>query len=77
MSADELAGLKRRFRRGRTEAHGSGLGLAIAERIVTQIGGRLELLSPATGRSEGFEARIVGGNLPTWSRPAQQIIKGQ
>lgn len=55
----ELAGLKRRFRRGDTKASGSGLGLAIAERIVNQMGGSLVLISPATGKDEGFEARIV------------------
>ena len=59
VAADELAGLKRRFRRGRTDERGSGLGLAIADRIIAQIGGRLELVSPAIGRSGGFEARIV------------------
>jgi two-component system OmpR family sensor kinase len=57
--ADDLAGLKRRFRRGKTKASGSGLGLAIAERIVGQMGGRLDLLSPATGHTDGFEARIT------------------
>jgi two-component system, OmpR family, sensor kinase len=56
---EELDGLKRRFRRSRMRASGSGLGLAIAERIVTQIGGRLDLLSPASGRSDGFEARVT------------------
>jgi two-component system OmpR family sensor kinase len=56
---DELDSLKRRFRRGRMRTAGSGLGLAIAERIVTQIGGRLDLLSPASGRSDGFEARVT------------------
>lgn len=59
LSAEELIGLKRRFQRGRTNAQGSGLGLAIADRIVTQIGGRLELLSPASGRADGFEARVL------------------
>ncbi|AYG60558.1 ATP-binding protein [Rhizobium jaguaris] len=59
LSQEELAGLKKRFWRGKTKASGSGLGLAIAERIVAQIGGRLDLLSPATGQMDGFEARIV------------------
>jgi two-component system OmpR family sensor kinase len=58
VSPEDLAGLKRRFRRGRTRASGSGLGLAIAERIITQMGGRLDLFSPAPGRPDGFEARI-------------------
>ncbi len=59
VATDELAGLKRRFRRGETSAAGSGLGLAIADKIVTQMGGRLDLLSPASGQPDGFEARIV------------------
>ncbi|MBB3457654.1 two-component system OmpR family sensor kinase [Rhizobium sp. BK313] len=59
LSQEELAGLKKRFWRGKTKASGSGLGLAIAERIVAQIGGRLDLLSPATGQADGFEARIA------------------
>jgi two-component system, OmpR family, sensor kinase len=56
---DDLAGLKRRFRRGKTKAAGSGLGLAIAERILVQMNGRLDLFSPATGEPDGFEARIT------------------
>ncbi|MBB5573113.1 MULTISPECIES: ATP-binding protein [Rhizobium] len=59
LSQEELADLKKRFWRGNTKASGSGLGLAIAERIVAQIGGRLDLLSPATGQVDGFEARIT------------------
>lgn len=59
LSVEELAGLKKRFQRGKTKASGSGLGLAIAERIVGQIGGRLDLLSPAAGQADGFEARIT------------------
>jgi two-component system OmpR family sensor kinase len=59
VSSEDLAGLKRRFRRGKTSASGSGLGLAIADRIIVQMGGRLELISPASGRTDGFEARIV------------------
>jgi len=59
LSQEELAGLKKRFWRGKTKAAGSGLGLSIVERIVNQIGGRVDLLSPATGRPDGFEARIT------------------
>jgi two-component system OmpR family sensor kinase len=54
--------LKKRFRRGKSNADGSGLGLAIADRIVAQMGGTLELLSPAAGEVAGFEARMT---LPT------------
>lgn len=57
--ADRLAVLSRRFERGSTEAPGSGLGLAIVESIIRQVGGRLELLSPRPGHSDGFTARIV------------------
>lgn len=50
--------LARPFERGPTDAHGSGLGLAIVAAIVAGTGGRLDLISPATGRSDGFEARF-------------------
>ncbi len=56
--APVLAGLTQRFARGRTDVAGSGLGLAIVETIMEQSGGRLRLLSPASGRSSGFEARL-------------------
>ncbi len=59
LSAAELAGLKKRFWRGKTKAAGSGLGLSIVEQIVEQIGGQIDLRSPATGRADGFEARII------------------
>jgi two-component system OmpR family sensor kinase len=54
----DLAALKKRFRRGATSALGSGLGLAISDRLVIQMGGTLELLSPASGETSGFEARV-------------------
>jgi two-component system OmpR family sensor kinase len=57
----DLTGLKKRFWRGPTSASGSGLGLAIADRIVSQMGGTLELLSPASDETSGFEAKV---NLP-------------
>jgi two-component system, OmpR family, sensor kinase len=55
----EMASLKKRFSRGKTTASGSGLGLAIADRIVAQMGGTLELSSPATGAKAGFEAKMT------------------
>lgn len=58
LSERDIMDFKRRFHRGRTSADGSGLGLAIADRLVTQMGGTLTLLSPASGRSDGFEARV-------------------
>ena len=54
-----LAGIRSRFSRGPTSAPGSGLGLAIVSSLVEQMGGELRLLSPAEGRQDGFEARIV------------------
>lgn len=53
---ERLARLTERFERGGAEAPGAGLGLAIVDSIVAQAGGALELLSPARGRRDGFEA---------------------
>lgn len=53
-----LQGLVARFARGPTEAAGSGLGLSIAKRLVEQMNGTLILSSPASGRNDGFEARV-------------------
>lgn len=58
MTEADLASIRRRFSRGKTEAAGSGLGLSIVERLLGQMNGRLQLLSPASGRNDGFEARI-------------------
>lgn len=58
MSESELATIRKRFSRGKTEAAGSGLGLSIVERLLGQMGGRLVLSSPAQGRTDGFEARV-------------------
>ncbi|TNM64083.1 two-component sensor histidine kinase [Aliirhizobium smilacinae] len=58
MTEAELASIRKRFSRGKTEAGGSGLGLSIVERLLGQMNGRLVLLSPASGRDGGFEARI-------------------
>ncbi len=57
--AAELEELKKRFHRGKTAAAGSGLGLAIADRILQQMGGKLELASPARGKTSGFEVTIT------------------
>jgi two-component system OmpR family sensor kinase len=56
---EAMAKLTSRFERGPTSASGSGLGLAIVDTILSQIGGRLALHSPATGRADGFEAVIT------------------
>ncbi|AYD03571.1 ATP-binding protein [Neorhizobium sp. NCHU2750] len=58
MTENELYAIRKRFSRGRTEAAGSGLGLSIVERLLGQMNGRLVLLSPASNRSDGFEARV-------------------
>jgi len=58
VSGDRLAVLARRFERGDSASSGAGLGLAIVDTIVRQVGGRLELQSPARGRADGFTARI-------------------
>lgn len=55
---DKLRELRQRFKRGTSKSDGSGLGLAIVEMLVRQMGGHLELLSPAAGSPDGFEARI-------------------
>ena len=56
---ETLAKLTRRFERGTATAPGTGLGLAIVTAILAQIGGKLELLSPAPGRTDGFCARLT------------------
>ena len=56
--ADVLGRLAQPFERGPTDAHGSGLGLAIVAAIADGTGGRLDLISPAVGLPDGFEARF-------------------
>jgi len=56
VAAGDLARLPDRFTSRRSG--GFGLGLHIAHQIARQAGGRLELLSPIPGQSEGFEARL-------------------
>ena len=59
VSPHDLSRLTRPFERGATRAKGSGLGLAIADAIARGAGGSLELLSPMTGGTDGFEARVL------------------
>ncbi|PKA42435.1 two-component sensor histidine kinase [Rhizobium sullae] len=59
LSETELQGIKKRFRRGKTNTAGSGVGLAIVESIAVQMGGELELFSPPLEASSGFEARLT------------------
>ena len=56
VAPEVLAGLTRRFERGRTVTKGVGLGLSIAEAIAAGAGATLELKSPAADRANGFEA---------------------
>ncbi|MFJ5235887.1 sensor histidine kinase [Pseudomonas neuropathica] len=53
-----LQQLTERFVRGHSEVSGSGLGLAIAKTIVQGVGATMTLVSPATGKEEGFEVRV-------------------
>ncbi|WP_112874247.1 sensor histidine kinase [Paracoccus endophyticus] len=59
---DLLGRLSRPFERGPTDAEGSGLGLAIVKAIAAGAGGRLDLISPASGQADGFEARFSTGS---------------
>lgn len=59
LSPGELKSVMGRFSRGHTKAPGSGLGLPIATRLVQQMNGRLELLSPSPTIGKGFEARVI------------------
>ena len=61
---DQLGRLMRPFERGPTCATGSGLGLAIAQAIANGTEGRLDLISPASGRQDGFEAVFTIGTQP-------------
>jgi len=55
---DKLAMLRNRFVRADTKTLGSGIGLAIVEAIASGAGTALELRSPASGQSDGFEAEV-------------------
>ena len=56
--SESIESLKTRFVRGSTTATGSGLGLAIVEAVTQRSGVAVDLYSPATGRTEGFEVRL-------------------
>ena len=53
-----LQRLTERFVRGNSETSGSGLGLAIAKTIVQGVNANIRLVSPATGRTDGFEVCV-------------------
>ncbi|MGK0525841.1 MAG: two-component system OmpR family sensor kinase [Pseudomonadales bacterium] len=55
---DKLVVLRNRFVRSDTQTLGSGIGLAIVEAIASGAGTSLNLRSPASGQSDGFEAEV-------------------
>ncbi|NWN90578.1 two-component sensor histidine kinase [Marinobacter adhaerens] len=55
---EKLAMLRHRFVRSDTKTLGSGIGLAIVEAIASGAGMTLNLRSPASGQSDGFEAEV-------------------
>lgn len=57
-----LSRLTERFARGDSRAEGAGLGLSIATAIAHGVGATLTLASPASGRSDGFEAAVQFAN---------------
>jgi two-component system OmpR family sensor kinase len=58
IDADTLRRLTERFSRGATEATGSGLGLSIVDSLTRHMGGTLALVSPVSGKTDGFAAEI-------------------
>ncbi len=66
IEAAEIPTIIKRFARGSaTGGGGAGLGLSIVDTLARRMGAKLELTSPATGCSGGFEARLV------WSQAAR------
>ena len=65
---DQLSLLGRRFERAGTTTPGSGLGLAIVDSVMRQVGGRLELQSPAPSRPDGFTATLIWPPTPQVSK---------
>ena len=55
---EQLVLLRQRFVRSDTKSLGSGIGLAIVDAISSGAGIELNLRSPATGQSDGFEAEL-------------------
>ena len=58
VSPEKLSLLRNRFVRSNTKTLGSGIGLAIVEAITSGAGITLNLRSPASGQSDGFEAEL-------------------
>ncbi|WP_100640933.1 ATP-binding protein [Marinobacter salexigens] len=55
---EKLALLRNRFVRSDSKTLGSGIGLAIVDAIASGAGTALNLQSPASGQSDGFEAEV-------------------
>lgn len=55
---EKLALLRNRFVRSDAKTLGSGIGLAIVDAIASGAGTALNLRSPASGQSDGFEAEV-------------------
>ncbi len=58
VSPTDLVQLTHRFVRGGRRSEGFGLGLAIVSTIAQGVGAQLAFASPATGRTDGFEATV-------------------
>ncbi len=58
VAAEQLVLLRQRFVRSDSKSLGSGIGLAIVDAIVSGAGIELNLRSPASGQSDGFEAAL-------------------
>jgi two-component system OmpR family sensor kinase len=79
--SEVLSDLKMPFQRGGSAVPGGGLGLAIVDNIMSQLGGSLQLLSPASGRPDGFEAILTfpvdAQDLPAKHAAVDAVIRPQ
>lgn len=57
--AEQLERLTARYQRASSRAAGTGLGLSIAATLARQMGGTLRFRSPASNRTDGFEALLT------------------
>lgn len=65
IAPDVLPGLTNRFDRGLSDREGSGLGLAIVNTIANRIGSELQLRSPRTNSTTGFEVTLSIPMVPS------------